>query len=380
MSMSRYTVLAAMTVLALIGILLGLAQAEPTKFVFPNQGTSYEIDASGKTAEWAAQQLAAQTGVPSEYFLLYRENSQMFDGVLTANSQRYSNLLYRTDTLGSEDVINVFVRPVVGDHVHSLYSIWIHDGTEYRLVRPLFDDELEHKIQAADGETEYYFFKLHNGLHTHGKGLMHVHPWTSPMWFHETDGLGATLGNWLDDVNVTIRQPPYRPVLSLEFSNGIYFISKAEFEEIITNRDPSKTTKSYGEDFGKNRLANENGNNWKVLYWKHYLDLEQNKAPEVITDEIANLWLGRNLGVTILVYGPEADVVKSASDFATTVTHTTLREDITAVTKAKLAEMKESKLYLTLRQFDGRRYPSPQADDNRYQTEDKKYPLRDKEL
>ena len=378
--MSRRTVLAAMTAIALVGNLLGLAQADPTMFRFPTWGMTYEIEASGKTVEWAMHQIAAQSGVPSEYLLLYRASSRMFDGSVTTNPQHYSNLLDRTHTLGSEAVVNVFVRPIVGDHIHTLYSIWVHDGSEYKLVRPQFDAELQQKSHAVDGETEYYFFKLHNGLHTHGKGLIHIHPWTAPKWFHETAGLGATLGNWLDTVGVTIRKPPYRTGLSLEFSNGIYIISKADFEEIITNRSHLKTTKNFGSDFGKNRVANENGNTWKVLYWKHYLDFQENKAPAVITDEIFNVWLGRNLGVVIFVYGPEKDVVKDVSDFATTVTHPTLRRDITEVTRLKLEVMKNSGSYMTLRQFDGGRYPSPHADDNRYKTEDEKYKLRDKEL
>jgi hypothetical protein len=130
-----------------------------TRFEFPNQGTSYEIDASGKTAGWAAQQLAARTGVPSEYLLLYRGTSRIFDGALVGDSQRYSDLVAIGETLGSEEVVNVFVRPVVGDHIHSLYSIWIHDESEYRLVRALYDGELHHKNEATDGETEYYFLK-----------------------------------------------------------------------------------------------------------------------------------------------------------------------------------------------------------------------------
>lgn len=384
--MSRYTIFLAVAGVLLIGGFLSLLQGEPTQFMFENQASSYELKAAGKTVQWAATQLAEQTGVPSEYLLFYRKNNAMFDGVSSANSQRNSELLSADAIFDSDDAINVFVRPVVGDHVHSIYSIWIQDDSSYRLVRPLFDDELEHRNPATGGETEYYFFKLHNGLHTHGKGLMHVHPWTSPLWFHETDGLGATLGNWFDDVGVTLRQPPYRKEFSLEFGNDIHFISNSDFREIISNVKASKTTKSFGgECFSDDEgciktIADKDGNSWKVLYWKHYLDFEQNKAPEIITEDIGKVWLGRNLGVVILVYGAEQDVVRNASDFATTITQATLRADITEVTEAKLTAMKSSQDYMNLRQFNSERYPSPQADDDRYENVDKHYETRGQEL
>ena len=86
------------------------------------------------------------------------------------------------------------------------------------------------------------------------------------------------------------------------------------------------------------------------------------------------------MGVVILVYGPAEDVMSSGDDFETTVAHAALRQDIEFVTDVKLTAMKESGLYMTLGQFDGGRYPSPQATDNRYKTEDERYELMDKEL
>jgi len=355
------------------------------QFIFGNQGDSYQLEAAGESIQWATDQLSQQTGIPGEYLLFYRASNTMFDGVSSTSPGKYSRLLDDESVLASDDVVNVLVRPVAGDHVHSIYSMWIEDGSSYKLMRPLYDDELERRNPAADGETEYYFFKLHNGLHTHGKGLMHVHPWTSPLWFHETDGLGATLGNWLDDVGVTLRQPPYRKAFSLQFHNGIYLISKPEFGEIISNEYPAITTRLWGECFRMEEdctdtVANQNGKTWKVLYWKHYLDFENNVAPEVITEDIGNVWLGRNLGVVILVYGAEEHVIENARDYDAAIAESALRSDIREVTNAKLAEMKASDEYMNLRQFDGQRYPSPQADDDRYEKVDLTFPLRDQEL
>ncbi|GEM_PF-3392959 len=348
------------------------------EFILPNHASSYELAAAGKTVAWAAQRLADLSGIPSEYLLLYRRQDWLFDGVVVANSHLATNRLALDDRLADSDVVNVFVRPVTGDHIHSIYNVWIHDGSAYRLLRPFYDAELLSKNDAHGGETEYYFAKLHNGLHTHGKGLIHVHPWTSPLWFHATDGLGATLEHWLDDVGVKIRQYPYRPTLSLEFSNGIYFVSKTQFKNIIANKDVAGTTRSYTADkLSTKMLAGDNDNVWTALHWKHYLDFENHQAPDVITDDLGKIWLGRNLAVVVLVYGPRTDIVAQGADFATTVTDDSLNRDISEIVAAKLDSMKTGSDYFSLKQFDGGQYPSPYAVDGRYAAEDKQYRPQD---
>ncbi len=210
---------------------------------------------------------------------------------------------------------------------------------------------------------------------------MHVHPWTSPFWFHDTDGLGATLGNWLDDVGVTLRKPPHRNTLFLEFRNGIYLISNSEFGEIINNQSESSTTKSFGtrlnsevDDSCVNTLTNQDGRSWKALYWKHYLDFEDDVEPEIISEGIANVWIGRNLGVVVLIYGDEEDVVRGTGSFSTSITEPALHADILEVTTAKLDSLRNNpEEYMNLGQFDGGRYPSPYADDDRYGILDRSY-------
>lgn len=379
--MSRSIVLlAAAAALALL-VALFFDSPASNRFEIANQSTAYELDAAGKTVRWAAEEIARETGVPSEYLLFYRERNRLFDGVSSVGLRKDSELLGDAAVFEAGEAVDVFVRPVLGDHVHTIYNIWVQTGSEYSLLRPMFDDALEHVNPAADGETEYFFFKLHNGLHTHGKSLMHVHPWTSPLWFHETDGLGATLGNWLDDVGVTLRKPPYREALSLEFRNDIYLISKPEFVEIINNTSPSITTKSFGSCLSAqgacvNTLTNGNGSSWKALYWKHYLDFQNDEAPEIVTEDIGSVWLGRNLGVVVLVYGDDDDVLPGADSFLATIAPPSLHGDIVEVTTARIDVLQsDPEEYMNLGQFDGRRYPSPRAEDDRYGILDRSFAI-----
>lgn len=348
--------------------------------MFPNQEimNEFELDTTGKTVAQMLPDIASRTGAPAEYIAVFRPRPAGFDGTVVSVAQNGARLL-PTDSLDAGGTVNVFVRPLVGDHIHTIYNIWIHDGTSYKLVRPQFDAHLEHIAPAVDGETEYYFSKLHNGLHTHGKGLIHVHPWTSPSWFPFTDGLGAVLGAWFDTVDITVRQPPYRPAMSLAFGNGIHFVTKEDYLTIIRNKDSARTVKDFGTKHPESRIINQSGKSWKAFYWKHYLDFIAGDKPTVVTDQLTKIWMGRNLSVVTLVYGPDTDVVAAGTNFATTFT-ASARADIVEVTTAEINNMKSTGLYFTLRQYDGERYPSPASPDNRYQTEDLRYELRDKEL
>lgn len=373
----------ALSALAVAASSFGVAHAGTTKFVFPQQAhLEFTLDTTGKTLSWAANELQTKTGVPAEYILFFVPKP-MFDGtvfVSPLNPQDNGAALKPAASFTTETVVNVYIRPIRGDHIHTIYQFWIHDGTGHKLMRPLYDGHLEHTAPAVDGETEYYISKIHNGLHTHGKGLIHVHPWSSPKWFHATEGIGATLGAWLDDVDVTIRQPPYREALSLAFGNDVYFVTKEEYKAIITNRDNNFMTMSYNKNkFKDSRIFNGGGSSWKVLYWKHYLDLDAGLKPQIVTDQISNLWVGRNLSVVVLIYGPDTDFNTAGTKFDQVVKDKTLRDDIVEIFQAKLNEMKSLGLYFTLRQYDGDRYPSPADSENKYQLEDLKYELRDKE-
>ena len=382
--MYKYTPAKILNTLTVLFFLLPFSVAHSAtersiQFIFPTQAIeTHVLEISGDTAGSALEAIAIKIGVPKEYLLLYRANSHKTvagEGFLVSKLQDESRRLNEEDVLTDDDAtIHVFVRPVTGDHVHSLYSIWVHDGNDYQLVRPLFDDELMKTIPAEGGDTAYYFAKLHNGLHTHGKGLIHVHPWTSPKWLYETDGLGATLYHWFDTVGVTIRQPPYRKALSLQFSNGLYFIDMQDFESILKNKDHHVTTKSYGKKHTSSKIENTADNHWQALYWKHHLDFTQEKAPDAITStNIGNVWLGRNLSIVVLIYGPKTDVVEGANSYKKTIKNKSLRNNIAKLTTMKLQNMKDSGKYFMLQQFDGEQYPSPHSADNRYKKEDAKY-------
>lgn len=66
--------------------------------------------------------------------------------------------------------------PIVGDHWHAAYGVFLCKGW----VTDLVDDGVDA-----------------NGIHTHGDGLIHIHPFTE-----QAAGAGATLGVFLDQVGM----------------------------------------------------------------------------------------------------------------------------------------------------------------------------------
>jgi len=68
------------------------------------------------------------------------------------------------------------LAPLLGDHWHSIYDIYVCTGPE-----------------AGTWRQKIVVERDPNGIHTHGDGLIHIHPFNSI-----TIGDGATLGNFFD--------------------------------------------------------------------------------------------------------------------------------------------------------------------------------------
>jgi len=151
--------------------------------------------------------------------------------------------------------------------------------------------------RLSEGDSPFYFTIPHTGLHTHGQGLIHVHPFTA-FHHHEKLGLKATFGQWCPQVGVTIRHPPYEP-FSMEFRQGLQLIQGKAF--------PAGT-----------KLVNRHGMQWVALFYRQMKDSikdlqiglharrmtleEAFPHAQIFGSQIENLWLGIDGAVLFLLY------------------------------------------------------------------------------
>ena len=105
---------------------------------------------------------------------------------------------------------NLLYRPIVGDHIHLLYKIYI-DG------KPVIfhDRNLTEKIpyekmpEACPSTVDYAYQKswYHTGVHSHcdkspsDGGIIHVHPWSAPRQLR-VEGREANLGMFFESVGI----------------------------------------------------------------------------------------------------------------------------------------------------------------------------------
>ena len=119
--------------------------------------------------------------------------------------------------------ISVELRPLRGDHLHQAFAIYIQNfHGEAELVDIMWDADFIGAPFASEGHPypqtfanlsqgfhDYHILQVkpHFGVHSgqagwFGDGLIHVHPGTSWGWFQHTEGYGANLGQYLEQVNV----------------------------------------------------------------------------------------------------------------------------------------------------------------------------------
>jgi hypothetical protein len=120
-----------------------------------------------------------------------------------------------------------------GDHWHAAYGIYLCD----------------HFLDAQPQEAQDTL-----GIHTHGEGIIHIHPFLS-----SSAGLNATLGVFLEDVNVTVSNTK---------------ISDPAGDSVDESKDKCD---------GKKAIV-------QVGVWKHAEDATAGKKPtEVFTDDFSKI-------------------------------------------------------------------------------------------
>lgn len=132
------------------------------------------------------------------------------------------------------------VAPKVGDHWHAAYGVY--DCNAYKAP---FTDKAEDAT----------------GIHTHGEGLMHMHPFTS-----RVSGKGANIDAFLDDVGAKVTDSSFEADrIGMKVKNGQKCDGKAAHLELWTWTSPADDKpKVVTNDIGK--FAPQNGNIWAIAF------------------------------------------------------------------------------------------------------------------
>jgi hypothetical protein len=93
-------------------------------------------------------------------------------------------------------------RPLSGDHIHMGYILYL-DGERVILHDRNVTEDIAYDNKPAvckvPGSIAYKKTNLHNGIHTHCDGIIHVHPWSA---YFPVEGRDVTLGKWFKSVGI----------------------------------------------------------------------------------------------------------------------------------------------------------------------------------
>lgn len=336
------------------------------------------IDTETATAGDLLQKVSEMLNMHSDYLVLYKKTALLLNNNLitgrnpddrigcSSMCDNYEELNAETlHSLGVTDGTSVLclIRPLRGDHIHSAFAVYVHG----ELVDSLWDDQWLGTPQANEGETypvtfadlsmgmyNYHITNLqpHFGVHAgqaswFGDGLIHVHPGTSWQWFHKTEGTGATLDAYLDQVGAG-----YYDTISMRYPYGSWNVVNSNENRLAgrstitfpdkTGGKPTMVGGEYdcqtildsgvkGQNIGSGRhplrdfenqahtviemtpetiIINSNETHiWRTYHWQYW---NQTSAPEMYEHGAGNLWLGQNMGMVVMSF-ESVDAADTAS-------------------------------------------------------------------
>jgi hypothetical protein len=147
--------------------------------------------------------------------------------------------------------------PQLGDHIHQAFAINTCADTEQSTIIPEFESRI--------------------GIHTHGDGVLHIHPFSQL-----GVGANATLGRFLEDAR----------------EEGGIDVSVSDTKLTI-----------FGDTFeeGKTKCEGVEDPQLRLAYWEDVQD--QESLPEIRTGDFNDLRLTTNgAGITIFFGDPDADI------------------------------------------------------------------------
>lgn len=101
-------------------------------------------------------------------------------------------------------------RPIVGDHIHLLYKMYLDGKPAIFHDRNLSETIPYEKAPEACPSTVDYAYKkawYHTGVHSHcdsspdSAGIIHVHPWSAPQQLR-VEGREANLGMFFESIGI----------------------------------------------------------------------------------------------------------------------------------------------------------------------------------
>jgi len=236
--------------------------------------------------------------------------------------------------------VNVLLRPMKGDHIHIAFSIYI-DGllVDLPFDRPQVESIYEGNQYQSPEIVAYHILQTfpHVGIHSghsdwYGYGLIHIHIGTAQAFFHETEGLGANLDAYLEQVGIwvgerTSKRYPYHTMLGNAPNVGEITM---DFPANVDGQ-PFKVGGSYTNDGRQNvggipieefdncprhprdyQTPEENRvlikdteqKKWRLYIWDFVQDAaNNNSAPDrIIEDGIGRVWLNQNQAVFVLSF------------------------------------------------------------------------------
>lgn len=217
--------------------------------------------------------------------------------------------------LDTSSNLELAIRPLRGDHMHVLIAFYVdqNDNQNDKGPRPL-------NVLLDRPNTEY----IYEGKHilqtfphfgTHGgdtykwfsEGLAHTHPGTSWQWFHETEGLGANVdafleqvGTWIWEKN-SLRYPTHGPLSHITDDKVIIdFPKTAKFSDgrsLKSEPDVTWDPAEYSTD--RILIGNTDKKKWRMYYYSYFA---QNDPSFVLEDNFGRTWLNENLAAIIFSY------------------------------------------------------------------------------
>uniref|UniRef100_A0A0G4IA56 Uncharacterized protein n=1 Tax=Chromera velia CCMP2878 TaxID=1169474 RepID=A0A0G4IA56_9ALVE len=261
----------------------------------------------------------------------------------------------------SRSSVVCYLRPLRGDHIHYAVSIQVHG----KLVDTFWDADFlgapfssegkRYPVNFAnltEGMHDYHIAqtKPHFGIHSghafwFGDGFVHEHPGTSWGWFHATEGMGATLSAYLEQVGVAFHEGSSAryPIGQMHVPGAMLNGTAMTFPD-TNGGQPTMVGGEYdcaaiqengvkGQNRGDGRIplrsfenvqhspmelsesdiliASNATHTWRAYYYSYW---NQTKPTEILEEGINDIWLKENLGLITLSFEPR-ELPEDSSSF-----------------------------------------------------------------
>ena len=224
--------------------------------------------------------LVNETGAPKKDIILYRENTKLVQNGSTAQTK-----FTDTNELHHDIQLSVKFRPIIGDHIHVLYSVVVYVDGEYKCLTPATGDDIGRSV------------------HNHGDGKMHIHPFQNDTEdVDNSSGLGCTLKLWFHGIGCKYRIFDIKgeTLPGLDFTKNVALIPLDDVTYNTNYTDIGPTTMGL-------KLDPTDEYQWVIYTWDTYGEYKANpEHPNYIyTNNFENIWLHNDTSVMVMGYVPK---------------------------------------------------------------------------